>query len=294
MTTTIAKQMISDEEKQQIALDLHNFVEKRAGGSRNKASKMLHKVSISYISQMLNNKWDAISDDAWRNLQKQVSTSYKGKWVVVKDIANYQELAHLFDDSRQYAMTFGIIGNAGWGKTCTALEDNDNPNTFLIRCNDAHDRRNFLQDLLTQMGLEDSEYSINKMMAKVITHVRKLDHPVIKIDEADKLSDNVLYFFISLYNSLEGECGLVMTGAPYLKTRIETGAKKNKKGYKEILSRLGGRFIVLDKPKDSDVRKIIQANGISDPLVIAKIINDADGDLRRVDRLVHAEKRRVG
>jgi Cdc6-like AAA superfamily ATPase len=289
---TMTKEMISDEIKQQIADDLRNYVQTVAGGSMNKASKMLRKVSISYISQMLNEKWSAISDEAWRNVQKQVSVSYEGEWKVVEDTTNFKKLSHLFSDARTYALTFGIIGNAGWGKTETGKFDNANPNTFLIRCNEYHNRRSFMLDLLQQMGLEDTGYSVSAMMGTVINHLRRIDHPLIIMDEVDKLSDQVLYFFISMYNALEGECGFVLMGAPYLQKRIESGAKKNKKGYKEIFSRLGGKFIAVATPTNADMEKIIRANGIFDPLTIKEIINKSEADLRRVKRLVHAKKRK--
>lgn len=292
MITTDTKMGISNEEKQRIADDLRKYVETIAGGSMNKASKMLRKVSISYISQMLNGKFDAMSDDAWRNVQKQVSTKYEGEWVVVEDIANYQKLQHLFTDARSYAMTFGIIGNAGWGKTETGKAISKGENTFLIRCNEYYNRKSFLSELLNQMGLEDSGTNIGGMMQIIINAVRRMDHPLIILDEVDKLSDQLLYFFISLYNALEGECGFVLMGAPFLQKRIEDGARKNKKGYKEIFSRLGGKFIPVLKPSNDDIRRIINANGLFDELTVTRIVNDSDADLRRVKRLVHAELRK--
>lgn len=288
---TMTKEGLSYEEKEKIAEDLRAYVEK--AGSMNAASKMLKRVSVSYISQMLGGKWEAMSDEAWINLKKQVSTSYSGEWQIVNSTKNFAIMESFYDDARKFANTFGIIGNAGWGKTCTSLHDRDNKaNTFLIRCNEFHNRMSFLRDLLSQMGKEDSGYSVAQMMATVITHIRKLDHPLIIIDEADKLSDPVLYFFISLYNSLEGECGLVMTGAPFLEKRITDGARRNKKGYKEILSRLGGKFIELNPPTPADQAEIIRANGITDRVEIQRIINESDADLRRVKRLVHASIRK--
>lgn len=292
MINTESKIGISLEEKQQIAKDLEAYVIANAGGSRNKASKMLKKVSVSYISQILNGKFEAMSDNAWRNLQKQVSVSYEGEWNVVSGIANYGKISHLFEDARKFAMTFGIIGNAGWGKTETAKAIGKQENVFLIRCNEYYNRKSFLRELMSVMGLEDSGTNIHEMMITIINHMRRLDHPLIIMDEVDKLSDQLLYFFISLYNALEGECGFVLMGAPFLQKRIEAGASKNKKGYKEIFSRLGGKFIPVEKPSENDIRRIINANGVHDDMTVARIVNDSNHDLRRVKRLVHAELRK--
>lgn len=290
MITTETKIGISNEEKQKIANDLRDYVETQAGGSRSKASRMLKKVSLTYISQILNGKWEAMSDDAWTNLRKQVSVSYAGEWVTVEDTVNYQKVKHFFEDARQNALTFGIISNAGYGKTQPGKVLSNSRDTFLIRCNEYFNRRAFLTELLKQIGIEDSGYSISAIMQSILDAVRKIDRPLIIIDEADKLSDQVLYFFISLYNALEDQCGLVLMGAPYLQKRIEEGAKKNKKGYKEILSRLGGKFIKILPPPVADQRRILNANGIYDELTVTHIINDSDNDLRRVRRLVRAFK----
>ena len=41
------------------------------------------------------------------------------------------------------------------------------------------------------------------------------------LDEADKLSDQVLYFFISLYNKLEDRVGIILCATDYLEKRIK-------------------------------------------------------------------------
>lgn len=288
----MTNQTISIETKKLIADDLINFVESAGSGSQSKAARMLENISHGTISNIRNGKWDAISDKMWLTIQKQVSTSYSGEWKIVEDTTNYQKLTRLFDDARMYANTFGVIGNPGFGKSCTAKDDCKLPNSFVIECNEYFTKRTFLRKLLSQMGVEPGGYQIHAMLDAVITNIRRMDHPIIKIDEADKLSDPVLLFFISLYNALEGKCGFVLTGAPYLQNRIESGADRNKRGYKEILSRLGSKFITLLPPTADDIKKIVRANGVYDEMEITKIINESNGDLRRVERMVHAYKRK--
>jgi hypothetical protein len=111
------------------------------------------------------------------------------------------------------------------------------------------------------------------------------------MDEADKLSDQVLYFFITLYNQLEGHCGIVLAATPHLEKRIKRGIKLNKKGYTEIFSRLGRKFIELKGVCFSDVKAICQANGVNGATGIKEIWDDCEGDLRRVKRKIHAWKK---
>lgn len=278
------KQPISDELKKQIAEDLRNYVETIAGGSQNKASKLLTNISNGYISRIINEKWESISDDTWRNLQKQVSSS--GEWKLV-ETRGYQYLKALFTDARIHSNTYGIIGNTGYGKTQTteALED---PNVFVVKSNEYFTSRTFLEELLRLMGKSGYGSTSASMMKIIISTLLKLDSPLIIIDEADKLNDKVLYFFISLYNELEGKCGIIIMATPYLKRRIDDGVFKNKKGYQEIYSRIGRNFLEVPKPSRNDIAKIVQANGITDELTITGIFNKSECDLRSVKRLVHA------
>lgn len=121
--------------------------------------------------------------------------------------------------------------------------------------------------------------------------LKTLDSPIIILDEADKLADNVLLFFITLYNELENHCGIVLMATHFLEKRIKRGVAMEKKGYREIYSRVGLRFIELEATSYSDVEKICNANGIEDPALIRAISKDCDGDVRRVRRLIFSNKR---
>lgn len=279
-----ANKQILDQQKKQIAIDLRNYVETMAGGSQNKASKMLKNISNSYISQILAEKWEAISDDAWRNIQKQVSAG--NEWVIV-ETRGFKYLNQLFTDARMYSNTYGIIGNTGFGKTQTT-EAITNDNVFVVKSNEYFTSRAFLEELLTLMGRGNYGGSLADLMQQIIRTLLKLDSPLIIIDEADKLNDKVLYFFISLYNALEGKCGLIIMATPYLKKRINDGVAKNKKGYQEIYSRIGRNFMEVPKPSKTDISAIIRANGIHDEMIITDIYNKSESDLRSVKRLVHA------
>jgi len=281
---TETKQQISEPEKKQIAKELRHYVETIAGGSANKASKILKGVSNSYISQIFNERWEVLSDEAWRNIQKQVSSNTE--WQIV-ETRGYKYLNQLFTDARLYSNTYGIIGNTGYGKTQTT-EQNNHENVFTIESNEYFTSRDFLEELLRLIGKSGHTGTLSSMMSEIIKTLRKLDAPLIIIDEADKLNDRVLYFIISIYNALKGKCGLIIMATPYLKKRIDDGVRKNKKGYQEIYSRIGRSFLEVPKPSRSDIAAICKANKVVDELTITEIYNKSEGDLRSVKRLVHA------
>lgn len=274
--------------KKQIAEQLANYVQNIAG-SMNKASKMLKGVSVATISNILAGKHESLSDDMFRNVAKQIGFGAE-EWVSV-DTTNSQLLTHLFTDARLHANTFGVCGDPGSGKTHVARQYSHAENVYLVCCNEYFNRKTFLSELLYEMGRDAGGYTVSEMMFTVVSHVRRAENPLIILDEADKLSDQVLYFFISLYNQLSGKCGIILMATDHLEKRISRGIRLNKKGYKEIYSRLGRRFIHLPNISKKDVSAVVRANGIEDDLMITEIFNKAEGDLRRVERLVHSNKK---
>lgn len=133
--------------------------------------------------------------------------------------------------------------------------------------------------------------TLPEMMHKAVLLLKSIENPIIILDEADKLADNVLLFFITLYNELENHCGIVLMATHFLEKRIRRGVAMEKKGYREIYSRVGLRFIELESTSFSDIEKVCKANGIDDSTTIRAIAKDSDGDVRRVRRLIFATKR---
>lgn len=279
------KESISEETKQQIATDLRNYVDNVHGGSANKASKALKNVSGAYISHVFKNNWQPLSDEAWRNIQKQVTP--RTDWAIVSTIRPFLTLNKAYEDARLNAGTLGVIGATGAGKTAT-LDAQQSKNTFAIKCNEYFTSRTFLEEILTLMGKNGYGMSLAQMVKTIIETALKLEYPLIVLDEADKLNDKVLYFFISLYNALEGKCGLIIQATEYLEKRIRDGVLKGKKGYPEIYSRVGKVFIKIPKASRSDVAEVCRANGLYNEESIQSIYNEAEGDLRSVKLQVKA------
>jgi DNA transposition AAA+ family ATPase len=270
--------------KQRIADQLNNYVGKV--GSQNRASKLLNGVSVATISNILSQKWESIADDMWRNIDKQTSSQH---WITADTVPS-KLLRDLFEDARQHSNVFGICADAGSGKTKVSEEIKLQDAVYVVSCNEFFNRKTFLAELLQAMGKDSGGYTVNEMMQTIIKNILAADRPLLVLDEADKLSDQVLYFFISLYNKLEDKCGIVMMATDHLEKRIERGLRLNKKGYKEIYSRLGRKFLHLPRITKKDVEAVVTANGITDKEKISIIWNESEGDLRRVKRLVHREK----
>ena len=276
-------------QKTDIKARLKDFCDK--AGSQNKASKFLNGVSSATISQIINDKTELIADDMWRNIDNQLkSKTTATSWQIVETV-DFKRLFKLFNDAQTFQNVFGIVGDAGTSKT-TAIKKytQDHDNVFSLSCSEYWNKKHFLQELLQVMGRDFNGLTVSEMMHEAITQCLKRENPLIILDEADKLTDAVLYFFITLYNKLEDNCGIILIATNHLKKRTERGLRINKKGYNEIYSRIGRKFIELNGVTSTDVQQICLANGINDASIIKKVWEDCEGDLRRVKRKLHAIK----
>ena len=279
---------MQNEQKQQIADQLRAYCEQK--GSQNKAANSLNGVSSATISKVLSGQWETIADEMWRTISAQTGAKSEG-WQVVSTRA-YDVMTFTLDNAQTDALVLAVTGEAGSGKT-EAIKNYTagHANAYHLVCSEYWNRRTFMGKLLKCMGVGVSGTTVSEMMDDIVDTLKRKDAPLIVLDEADKLTDQVLYFFISLYNQLEGHCGIILTATSFLKKRIERGVRLNRKGYAEIYSRIGRKFVALPLLNSEDIAAVCVANGVSDAKSINSIIDEAEGDLRRVKRSVWAKQK---
>lgn len=278
-------------EKQNVVGALSEFCAKM--GSQNKAAVALG-VSPALVSRMLKGDWNLIKDEMWRKVASGCGYS-SATWNIV-ETRDLQTLHYLYEDAQNNGTAMAITGKAGTGKTLAGKQYcRGNKTAFILCCNEYWNKKMFLQELLAVMGSDWSGYTTADMMYAIVKKIKSIDHPLLILDEADKLNDNLLYFFITIYNSLEDHlgtlrCGLILQATSFLEKRINRGVKLNKKGYNEIYSRICRRFIPLNGVSNRDITMVCQANGLEDTDDIRDVIDDSEGDLRRVRRRIHSLK----
>ncbi|MCX7100096.1 MAG: ATP-binding protein [Methylobacter sp.] len=260
--------------------------------SQNKAANSLKGVSAATISQVLNGNWELIKDDMWRNIGSQVGYT-ETEWAAV-ETRDFKVLSKLMIDAQLNSNVYAITGHAGTGKTFTVRQfAANNRRVHLLQCAEYWNKKMFMQELLSAMGKDYAGATIGEMMQEIVSELKRQKNPLIVLDEADKLTDQVLYFFITLYNQLEDQAGIILCATNYLEKRIKRGVKLNKKGYNEIYSRIGRKCIELKGLSAGDISAICQANGIEDRNDIQEVIQDCESDLRRVKRSIHALKNKA-
>lgn len=274
---------MTTQEKQQISEQLRAYCEQK--GSQNKAATAL-KVSSATVSKILAGNWETIADEMWRGIGGQINGKSAEGWQLVPTRA-YNAMTFALENAQRDSLVMAVIGEAGSGKTeAVKTYTAGGRNVYHLVCSEYWNRRTFMAKVLQTMGMTYSGNTVADMMDAIVDTLKRKETPLIILDEADKLSDQVLYFFISLYNQLEDRCGIILTATSYLKARIERGLRLNRKGYAEIYSRIGRKFVELPLHNSEDVAAVCVANGVSDSKTINKIIDEAGGDLRRVKRSV--------
>lgn len=251
-------------------------------------------VSGATISQMRNGNWKLIKDEMWRKVAAGIGYNLN-QWMAAST-RNYNTLTKLFNLARTDSMSIGVAHNPGSGKTFACQQfAAHTPNAYHINCAEHFTKKMFLEKTAQAMGVPYNGERTRDILERIIGRAATVDRPVFLFDEADKLNDRVLCFFIELYNRLDGKAGFVLLGAPYLRKRIESGASRDKMGFREIYSRIGKRFVDLDRTTQRDITSICESNGIIDPVEVAEVINEAetaDYDLRRVRRVIQVIRKR--
>jgi plasmid maintenance system antidote protein VapI len=274
-------------DKQQVKARLVEFCAQK--GSQNKAAVALD-VSSGTVSDLINENWDRISDEMWRNIAARLGYN-SGAWNVVETRA-YTRLWSVLLDAQDDSQTIAVTGDAGCGKSETIRDyARKNSNVYVLSCCDWWNLPTFMAELLRAMCVDTAGATTAELMNSITSTLNRRAGALIVLDEVDKLSDRILYFLVTLYNVIENRVGMVICSTDYMKLRIERGLQYNKKGYKEIRSRFGVRFVPLQSVNSSDVAAICHANGVDNPRAIDAICADCDNDLRRVRRKIYALKK---
>lgn len=279
-------------EKEAIREALRAYVAKYP--SQNKAVGSLKGTSAGTVSSILNGKFDNISDEMFRSIASQVGgISAPGNWQLVETGA-YREIYYALDDSRQWKNVTWITGEAGCGKSTTArLYRDEHREVFYILCSEDMKKGDFVREIARTVGIRTEGCNIRQVWQLIMDDLIQMESPLLVFDEADKLTEPVFHYFISLYNKLEEDCGVVFLSTDYIKKRIMNGLRYQKPGYKEIYSRIGRKFFDLEPTTANDVYAICVANGLAgkDIEIVIKEAQQCDFDLRRVKKSVHRIKR---
>lgn len=261
-------------------------------GSQKKAAASLKGISEATLSTILTGKFEKIGDDMWGRLRAQVLPATAGYRLA--DTSARMNLLGYFQKMKEDSSVMWITGPAGVGKSTTAREYSiQTPYVYMLSCSQDMHRSDFMRELSAAVGLDNAGMNIRESLYAIIRHLVTLDRPLLIFDEADKLKDNVLMYFITIYNELEERCGIVFLSTDAIKRRIETGVSYNRIGYNELYSRIARRFVPVKAATRQEVIDVCRLNGIETDEVIREVVSEASeaqNDLRRVKRCIVKQK----
>ncbi|MCB6714529.1 AAA family ATPase [Bacteroides xylanisolvens] len=283
---------ITMKEKNAISERLRTYVAKYP--SQTKAAGSLKGVSVGTVSNILNGRFENISDEMFRNVASQVGGMGTPGWQIVETGA-YQEITEVLSDAQRWRSVRWVTGEAGCGKSTTArVYLQDHKEVFYILCSEDMKKGDFVREIARTVGIRTEGCNIREVWGLILDDIIQMDAPLLVFDEADKLTEPVFHYFISLYNKLEEKCGVVFLSTDYIVKRISNGLKYQKPGYKEFFSRIGRKFFTLEPTDQNDVYIICTANGLTSRQDIDVVMKEAatcDYDLRRVKDSIHKVKR---
>ncbi len=284
--------MITEAQKQKTRDRLARYVQRYP--SQNMAATSLKGISGATVSNILSGKWKLISEEMWQRLDAMLARN-EG-WQIFSTAA-YRDMTFFLKDAQAESSVMWIAAPAGIGKsTAAASYAALNPNVYRLTCATDMTKSDFVHELASQIGVRTAGMSLREAFSAILKHIVTLDHPLLIFDEADKLADSVMYYFISIYNALEDRCGIVFLSTAYIKRRIRNGVMKDKKGYDEIESRICRRYVDLTPVSAEEIEQICIVNGLTVRGAIGNVQAEArecGNDLRRVKRSVHKEMKRL-
>lgn len=285
-------QQLSLEQKQTISAKLAEYVSRYP--SQAKAANSLKGTSAGTVNAILKGKFENISDEMFCNIRSQIESSKVDGWQLCGTAA-FKDVNTFLEDAQQYQNVSWIVGPAGIGKTTAAtIYARGHKNVFYLPCSEDMHKSDFVRELARKIGIRAEGLTVRETLAAITAELVTLDHPLLIFDEGDKLTDSVMYYYISLYNALEDKCGMVFLSTPYIEKRINRGVAADRKGYAEMYSRICRRFVQLTKVTEYEVMAICRANGLTTDTNIDKVVADArlaDFDIRRVKKEVHKQLR---
>ncbi len=297
------KEIFTLEEKKQIAdniLALH----KSSGLSGRKFAASIGFKEAD-ISNLNTGAWQKnpklIGDQKWLRLAQRAGFT--------RDVELKLEAAHtaVFDYITeqlrvcQSASTYSLMcDSAGIGKTYACQHyKRENPYVLYIDCSLCPKATQFKRTFSAAAGIAPIG-SIDEVFEAAILSVKQMNKPLLILDEAGDLNDNVFKVVKRLYNDLEDVCGICLFGAGGLKHKIERGISCNKVGFEELFSRFGrdyGRFTpdptktsraAFDDYMRKEMEAVLLANGFSKQMAAATCNKMKGRDLRAVKRAIKA------
>lgn len=261
-------------------------------------------VSEATITLIMQNKYGAEGDTMLAKIAQTLGYDGESAWHTVPTI-NSNSIMKLAADARAKSMFIAISEKAGSGKTSSLKRyyAESKGGVYYVQCRE-WGKREMLRQFCKNLGIAipGGHLSNDELSELVFDYFgkRSRQKPQLIIDEADKLKPTALRFLIPLFNEHEDKLSVLIAGTENLEKEIKRGVQYARKGFDEIDSRFGRKFVHLTGATATDVRNICAANGIAEKEKQQEIWEECDKvqkvienrtikvveDLRRLKRII--------
>jgi len=250
-------------------------------GSQNEAARQMG-LSSAHIINFREGAWDKISHrqfmsiaamagiDSWRDCQT----------------TNLAIASGILAQAQQYSRMLALSGYTGSGKThALRLYARKTPKAYYVLADSEMNKKRFLNAILQAIGVrpDDSGVNTGEMLDAITRKLNGEVSPLLVIDDAGKLSDSLMRIIQVIYDRTESRAGIVLAGTEYLKESIDSKARRNKMGFRELKRRVA-YWEEMAGLSMADVKAVCEANGVGDPGAISYFYNNVSdlGTLRNM------------
>lgn len=223
--------------------------------------KLAKKIGISHavLTYVTQEQWDNVSDEMLYKIVNALKVNNE-TYRIIKT-ANYNTIFNMCEKAQKWHHMYGLIGCAGSGKT-TALKRfyEANRNVFYVECKHTMNRKQFFAAILKELGINFTG-TVYDMVTRIEEEFNILESPLLIIDEAGKLSHNLILDLHDLRNATMNSLAIVLAGCEYFKDNLEKGVQKDKQGIPEFYGRVV-QWQILGTPTKKEVEAICNINNV--------------------------------
>ena len=162
--------------------------------------------------------------------------------------------------TQQYCLMTGLIADTGMGKTTSLEAYSTRENVFMITVGKTMNAKRLFLRILDVLG-EHFDGNTHDIMLRIADTLNRLKSPLLIIDEAGKLNHVMMLYLHDLREYTKENCGILLAGMPYFKTRLIKMAEKQKEGCSEFLRRINV-WHELEGLSRKETEYICRENGI--------------------------------
>lgn len=173
-----------------------------------------------------------------------------------------------------------VYGGAGVGKTTVLKEYQQRfPNTILIEPDMGYTAKVLLQEICRALGQSDKG-NIHDMTERIADTLRDSGR-MLMIDEAELLPMRALESIRRIHD--KADCAVMLVGMP----RLLLNLKGPNAEFKQLFSRVSVRLDMGSNIDEADLRQITsEILGVKDETVLAKLTQTAQGNVRKLAKLM--------